>query len=192
MGIATAGRSEADMQNIVGMFVNMLPVKAQPIEYKTFAAFLKEVHEIVLKAYENQDYPYEELIKKMKLQRHPGRDPLIDAAFTRHDFDYEASARTMQETGDLKITPYPYEPGNSNFLLDLEFTEADEKIDLRLRYFANVFKESTVRAITQHYLEILKQIIGNINILLKDIKISSHLEGSRKDILVGIDKEFDF
>ncbi|UCH94750.1 MAG: hypothetical protein JSV88_31440, partial [Candidatus Aminicenantes bacterium] len=192
IGIATAGRTHADLQNTAGMFVNMLPARNRPNENKTFAAFLKEVKENLLNAYENQDYPYEELIKKLKLQRVPGRDPLIDAVFTLQDFDDKKNHDNGLQIGSLKILPYQYEPGNSTFPLDLEPLEEKNTIRLRLRYFAHLFKKSTINTITCHFLEVLKQVLENINIRIKNIKISYQLSSSKRDILQEDDKDFNF
>jgi acyl carrier protein len=187
IGIATAGRTHDDLQNIVGMFVNMLPVRNQPSEDKTFASFLNEVNENVLKAYENQDYPYEELIKKLKLQRSPGRDPLISACFTRRHY-----RNHDMEKEELQVSLHPYEGKTAIFLLNLEFAEEDGTIKLRLRYFANLFKESTIRTIIRHYREALRQVLENMNIKLKDIKIASNLTSTKKNVLPDFNKDFDF
>ena len=43
VGIPSAGRNHIDLSNIVGMFVNMLPMRNNPNPYKTFQQYLKEV-----------------------------------------------------------------------------------------------------------------------------------------------------
>jgi amino acid adenylation domain-containing protein len=192
IGIATVGRTHADLQNTAGMFVNMVPARNQPKENITFADFLTQVKENLLKAYENQDYPYEELIKQLKLPRTPGRDPLIDAAFTLQDFDNKKNHDQVLQISGLKIIPYPYEPANSSFPLDLEPFEEKNTISLRLRYFVNLFKKSTINTIARHFLEVLKQVLENINIKIKDIKISFQLSPSKRDILQKDDKDFNF
>ena len=193
VGIASAGRTHADLQNIIGMFVNMLPVRNRPQENKTFAFFLTEVKQNVLNAYENQDYPYEELITRLKLPRQLGRDPLINAAFTVYNFiDDQHNSSDILQRGGLKITPYSEEWKNSNFLIDLGALEKKDNIDLCFYYFSDFFKESTIQTISQHYLEILKQVLENINTPLKDIVISSRLQSTSRDIFQEDTPDFDF
>ncbi|MDW7618090.1 amino acid adenylation domain-containing protein, partial [Peribacillus simplex] len=60
VGVPIAGRPHADLQNIMGMFVNTLAMRNQPGKEKTFKAFLAEVKENSLQAYDNQSYQLEE------------------------------------------------------------------------------------------------------------------------------------
>ncbi|MCP4214661.1 MAG: hypothetical protein GY765_08385, partial [bacterium] len=61
VGTPTAGRGHADLQKIVGMFVNTLALRNRPENGKTFATYLAEVGKTTLQAFENQEYPFEEL-----------------------------------------------------------------------------------------------------------------------------------
>ncbi|MCP4146221.1 MAG: hypothetical protein GY757_00595, partial [bacterium] len=81
VGAPIAGRRHADLENIIGMFVNTLPMRNYPEEEKTFTAYLKEVKERTLTAYENQEYPFEDLVEKLALPRDTGRNSIFDVAF---------------------------------------------------------------------------------------------------------------
>ncbi|MBY0220755.1 condensation domain-containing protein, partial [Paenibacillus illinoisensis] len=59
VGTPIAGRGHTDVEHVVGMFVNTLALRNRPRAEQTFTALLKEVKENALKAYENQDYPFE-------------------------------------------------------------------------------------------------------------------------------------
>ncbi|MCC2252766.1 condensation domain-containing protein, partial [Virgibacillus sp. AGTR] len=59
VGVPIAGRPHADLQNIMGMFVNTLAMRHRPNKHKTFSEFLKEVKENSLQAYDNQNYQLE-------------------------------------------------------------------------------------------------------------------------------------
>ncbi|MCT2347628.1 amino acid adenylation domain-containing protein, partial [Niallia taxi] len=62
VGVPVAGRPHADLRNIMGMFVNTLVMRNQPVKDKTFTAFLREVKENSLQAYDHQNYQLEELL----------------------------------------------------------------------------------------------------------------------------------
>lgn len=64
IGSPFAGRSFAEVQDLVGMFVNNI-VLNKTIENIEFADFLKSVHTDVLDAISNQPYPYELLQKDL-------------------------------------------------------------------------------------------------------------------------------
>jgi acyl carrier protein len=62
VGTPTAGRSHTDLEPIIGMFVNTLALRGFPAANKTLEEFLHEIKESTLKAFENQDYPFENLV----------------------------------------------------------------------------------------------------------------------------------
>ncbi|MFL1673003.1 condensation domain-containing protein, partial [Paenibacillus dendritiformis] len=69
VGTPIAGRTHADLEPILGMFVNTLAIRNTPAGEKTFQEYLQEVKEHTLSAYENQDYPFEELVGKLDVSR---------------------------------------------------------------------------------------------------------------------------
>ncbi|MCP5107711.1 MAG: non-ribosomal peptide synthetase, partial [bacterium] len=63
VGTAVAGRRHADLEEIIGMFVNTLAIRNYPGGEKSFIKFLRELKERTLTAFENQDYPFEDLVE---------------------------------------------------------------------------------------------------------------------------------
>ncbi|MCP4156333.1 MAG: hypothetical protein GY757_51950, partial [bacterium] len=78
VGTPTAGRRHADLENIIGMFVNTLAMRNYPEGKKTFREFLREVKESTLKAFENQEYQFEDLVEGISVKRDTGRNPVFD------------------------------------------------------------------------------------------------------------------
>ncbi|HEX3044895.1 MAG TPA: SDR family NAD(P)-dependent oxidoreductase, partial [Bacillota bacterium] len=81
VGSPSAGRPHADMENIIGMFVNTLAMRNYPADHKQVLEFLGEVKANSLEAYANQDYQFEVLIEKLNLERDLSRNPLFDVMF---------------------------------------------------------------------------------------------------------------
>ncbi|MFD2672224.1 condensation domain-containing protein, partial [Marinicrinis sediminis] len=81
VGSPAAGRKHADTSRIIGMFVNTLALRSYPEGTKSFRSFLGEVQHNVLQAFDRQDYPYEQLIERLKIKRDLGRNPLFDTMF---------------------------------------------------------------------------------------------------------------
>ncbi|MDQ1352204.1 MAG: tyrocidine synthetase, partial [Acidobacteriota bacterium] len=79
IGTPVAGRRHADLEKIIGMFVNTLALRNYPSGEKKFIDFLKEVKKKTLDALENQDYQYEDLVEELAITRDAGRNPLFDA-----------------------------------------------------------------------------------------------------------------
>ncbi|NIM14692.1 MAG: hypothetical protein GTO45_21925 [Candidatus Aminicenantes bacterium] len=179
VGSGIAGRRHADLQHVIGMFVNMLPMRNRPQENKTFLEFLREVKENALNAYENQDYQFDQLVEKLKVKREPGRNPIFDTQFTFQNLvnqvDEEDSPVNKM---DFKIKPYEPEDRKINMQFDLSLSgvETTDNIIMTLEYVKTLFTHSYARGMTEHFIEILKQVIENRHVRLKGINISHELQ----------------
>ncbi|WP_231104047.1 condensation domain-containing protein, partial [Bacillus amyloliquefaciens] len=81
IGTAESGRSDTELENTVGMFVNTVAIRNFPEEHKTFRAFLEEVKHHTLKDFENTDYQFENIVQKLGVKRDSSRNPLFDVMF---------------------------------------------------------------------------------------------------------------
>ncbi|MGD2088789.1 MAG: amino acid adenylation domain-containing protein [Candidatus Aminicenantes bacterium] len=167
LGFSIAGRTHADLDNVVGMFVNMIAMRSRPLGSQSFIEFARELRENSLKAYENQDYQFEELVSKLRIQRCAGRNPLFDAAFSFQGFQ-----ETGAELSDLESKPYSVQFSHVQFDLLLTALQFKEKVGMVLEYLSALFKPSTIQQIARHYMEILEQVVEKRNIKLKNIAIS--------------------
>jgi non-ribosomal peptide synthetase component F len=174
------------------MFVNMLAMRNRPRGEKTFSEFLHQVKINALDAYENQDYPFIELVKKLNVPGKSNRSPLLNAVFTIQNFNLET-----QETDkpgpvhNLKITPYGYNRKVSLFDLNLVVLEARGGIRMILEYSTQLFEKSTIREIAKHYLEILNQVIQDPGIKIKEVKVTSQLVTLKPKQIID-DSDFGF
>ncbi|MGB8452386.1 MAG: amino acid adenylation domain-containing protein, partial [Anaerocolumna sp.] len=166
VGSPIAGRPHADLQNIIGMFVNTLAMRNFPQGEKTFAEFLAEVREKALGAYENQDYPFEELVEKLKLKRDVSRSALFDTFFALQNVDTAAL-----KMGGLTIIPYNYDVRMSKFDIALTAKEEDSGINFELAYCTRLFGKETMSRIASHYVTLLEEIARNPQVRIKDLRM---------------------
>ena len=68
VGTPISGRTHQDTEGVIGMFVNTLAMRLQPNSNKSFIKLLSEAKSTALNAYDNQDYPFEELVEKVVKQ----------------------------------------------------------------------------------------------------------------------------
>ncbi|MCP4157858.1 MAG: non-ribosomal peptide synthetase, partial [bacterium] len=166
VGVPISGRRQEDMQTLMGLFVNLLPMKNAPEEQKQFPQFLDEVKGNALKAYENQDYPFEELVERLEVTSEPGRRPMFDIVFSMENMEFP-----IIEFSQLKFTPQPAKKENVNFDLFLLARESEDEIVLEFSYVTALFKEGTVKKLLDDYVDILKQVIEKPNKSIRDIII---------------------
>ncbi|MCR8842476.1 amino acid adenylation domain-containing protein [Paenibacillus sp. SC116] len=173
VGSPIAGRRHADLEGIIGMFVNTLAMRNHPQGTKTFRTFLDEVKETAIDAIDNQDYQFEDLIEKLDVRRDQSRNPLFDTMFVLQNM-HSGDA----DTGSLKFEPYLLGSKVSKFDLNMTASNDEEKIHFSLEYCTKLFKEETIIRLSQHYLNILEQVVHNLHLKLDAIDMLSSDEKS--------------
>jgi len=173
VGTPTAGRRHDDLQAIVGMLVNTLALRNYPQGKKTFTAFLQEVKTNALQAFENQDYPFENLLDKIAVKKSANKNPLFNVFFGTYDLR-EGMISPIEIPG-LKLKFLDLEKQGATIPFDLGFAfDIDDTIDAMLYAHAS-FKSATMDKIKTYYMEILEQVIKNKQVKLEEVRIARDL-----------------
>ncbi len=154
VGSPVAGRPHADLQGIIGMFINTLAIRNYPEGEKTFVQFLQEVRENAFLAFENQNYQFEELVEKLNLMRDMSRNPLFDTMFalrTSNKTEFAASGINFKQYNNW------LEGRKAKFDLMLEVVEGQEGITFNLEYCTRLFKKETIKGLEPITLPFLKR-----------------------------------
>jgi amino acid adenylation domain-containing protein len=177
VGTDLEGRPHADLERVIGMFVNTLALRNFPGRNRTFREFLQEVRNRTLEAFENQGYPFDELVDKVGVKRDPSRNPLFDVMFASQGVDSRSTAgETSTEVNPgLSWTPYDYRATTAKFDLLLVATDVGDRIVFHLEYYTQLFKEETIESFIKSFQEIVSTVIPNQDIQLKNIIISHDL-----------------
>ncbi|UCH95480.1 MAG: non-ribosomal peptide synthetase, partial [Candidatus Aminicenantes bacterium] len=190
VGTLLSGRSHADLEHVIGMFVNTLPIRNYPRKDKSFKEFLKEVKGSVLNASENQDYQFEELVAALGQQGDSSRNPLFDTVFTQETGN--PTPPGGKNTSPAAIQPYAYGAKFAKFDLYFLSTVGNETINILIRYSTQLFKPSRIQKMAKYYTEILDQVTGNINMKLKDITLSHDFLTSASTVHKDDGSDFKF
>ncbi|MBP2646106.1 MAG: amino acid adenylation domain protein, partial [Firmicutes bacterium] len=186
VGSPIAGRPHADLEKVVGMFVNTLAMRNYPSGDKQFTEFLQEVKENALSAYEHQDYQFEELVDKLDIPRDLSRNPLFSTLFTLQNMDIG-----VLEIGDLKFSAYELDNNTAKFDLTLRAIEKNNRLHFTWEYYSKLFKKETVERFGQHFVNALMSIVEQPEAKLKEIALLTEIERNR--ILIGLNNtEVDY
>ncbi|WP_153795294.1 condensation domain-containing protein, partial [Paenibacillus polymyxa] len=153
VGTPIAGRPHAELSNLVGVFINTLAMRNYPSSDKSFLDYLKEVKEHALRAYEHQDYPFEELVEKLNVTRDTSRNALFDTMF-----ELKTMEQQEFELEGLTFKPYPTDNPTSKFDLTLDAVEQPEGILCSLEYSTALYKPETIARFAQHFTELVRAI----------------------------------
>ncbi len=178
IGSPISGRVHQDVEHMLGMFVNTSVMRNKPEREKTFVEFLEEVKENALKAYKNQEYPFERLVEDVVSKRDMGHNPIFDVMFTMINRD---ELREEDSTNTLELRRYQKKHNTAKF--DLTFSAVENKAGLSfgLEYCTKLYRKETAERLLTHLVCIIEIIQENRDIKLKDIDILTDAE--RHEIL---------
>lgn len=171
VGVPVSGRQHADLDNIIGMFVNTLPIRNVASGDLAFSDFLASLKDNAIEAFENQAYPYEALIDDLKLERGTTHNPLFDAMFVFENFE-----TSVFDISDLTIQPYRLPRQISKFDLSLEVAEDNGSMMLNFEYSTELFKRDTIIRFASYLVNIVDVIISDDYIKIADIDMISMTE----------------
>ncbi|NIM15606.1 MAG: amino acid adenylation domain-containing protein, partial [Candidatus Aminicenantes bacterium] len=179
IGSVTAGRAHADLQDIIGMFVNTVTMRNQPEGEKSYRSFLKELIARSVEAFENQDVQFEELVKKLEPQRDLSRNPLFDVLMVVQNM--EGGKPVEEAVLPVVEGEIPYANKTAKFDMTFFVVEQGEDIHIDVSYYTGIFKKETIRRLASHFKRLIKIVVADPFINLKDIDIIS--EEERREIL---------
>lgn len=172
IGSPIAGRSHAELEDTIGIFINTLAMRNYPQGDKSYREFLQEVRDNAIQAYKNQDYQFEELVDRLNLQRDISRNPLFDVMFVMQNYfdDKEFKIDNVQ----LK----PLHNVNRSAKFDLHITANElkdmgrtEEIFLDFEYRTKLFKRDTIARMSTHLQQIFIAVTRDRDCRLKDIQM---------------------
>ncbi|MCM3738302.1 amino acid adenylation domain-containing protein [Bacillus cytotoxicus] len=192
VGTPIAGRNHRDLENLVGMFVNTLAIRTIVENELSFKEYLKKVKEKTLRAYENQDYQFEELIDKVGARRSLNRNPIFDIMFVLQNFE-ESSIKL----DNLTFRTYDFNnyENMERFDITIEAFQSDDKIHFKVSYLTDLYEKHTVERIVQLLQDLIKLTSTTyLDKKIGDIELLTNEEKSiyREEINYYNSNEFDF
>ncbi|MEK4043597.1 amino acid adenylation domain-containing protein [Paenibacillus sp. FSL H8-0048] len=168
VGTPIAGRQHADVQNMVGMFVNTLVMRGYPRGSLSFREYLEEVKAGALGAYEHQEVPFEDLVEKVQMTRDMSRNPLFDTMFALQNME-----QSPLVLNGVTFREAEYEYPVSKFDLTLTAEEGEEGLRFEWEYAVKLFKQATVARMAEHYVHILEQVTENPDQRLSAVELAT-------------------
>ncbi|KQN99830.1 SDR family NAD(P)-dependent oxidoreductase [Paenibacillus sp. Leaf72] len=180
IGSPVTGRPKREMDKILGMFINMLAMRLAPRKELTFLSCLEHIKASAVQAFDNQDYPLDELIHHLNVKRSANRHPLFDTVFIYQNVpvDERAIGHSIDEVYNL-----------TDYELTLEAMEQGGMLRLRLEYNMRLYDRQTAERMLKDYLSILEAIAKQPDILLQNIELAS---GRTEEPLYEDDEEISF
>jgi amino acid adenylation domain-containing protein len=190
LGTPIAARRHVDLQNVIGMLVNTLALRNYPRGDKPLTAFLKEVKQRTLDAFENQEYPFDELVDELSLQRDASRNPLFDVMFNYFSQDREQSPEESPENYLQDL--HQHIKSVSRFDMAFSATYLGPYIVFGVEYSTKLFKPGTIERLIGYLKQLISSLPENFQRNISEIEIITAEEKAKiLEICNGMESPVD-
>ncbi|WP_375509763.1 condensation domain-containing protein [uncultured Nostoc sp.] len=173
VGTDVANRNRAEIEALIGFFVNLLVLRTDLSGNPTFRELLKRVRQVALGAYAHQDLPFDQLVKALQPERNlSNSSPLFQVLFVLQNTPLPAL-----ELPGLTLSFLEAENKIARFDLALFLTKTEQGILGRWQYNADIFDAIAITSLTDHFQKLLNSIIcrpdtriGNLEMLTETQK----------------------
>ncbi|WP_026410982.1 non-ribosomal peptide synthase/polyketide synthase [Actinomadura oligospora] len=150
VGAPIAGRGRAELDGLVGFFLNTIVLRTDLSGDPTVAELLGRVRAGALGAFAHQDVPFEQVVDALAPDRDPGRNPLFQVLF-----DVERADAAMTEgLPGLDVTGFGRARGTTPFDLSIVVIDGDG-LSGALEYSTDLFDAATVRRMAAEFVHLL-------------------------------------
>lgn len=171
VGSPMTGRSSARFKDLVGYFVNPVPLRAWLRGDASARELIAQARHYVVGALEHQDYPFAYMVERLHSRRTPGLSPLFQVTFAMQKASTiqgeTLGAFALGEMGaslhlaDLLIKVVPLERKIVQFDIMLTVTEAKGAIAASLRYNSDLFDSPTMTRMAGHYQTLIRSLVAD-------------------------------
>lgn len=178
LGTVTSGRARAELEDVVGFFVNTLALRMRVDETLTGAQLLSSVRESLLTAYQHGDVPFDTVVEAVAPQRDPSRPTLVQALVSLQN----APAQEWEIEG-LTVAEQPLARNNSLFDLSVDFQEDSGRLHGSVEYDTDLFDPETIDRFIGHVCLVLEGLAADPGAAVRTVDLVPPAE--RAELLAG-------
>ena len=177
VGCPAANRVRKETEELVGPFINVVPMRSDLSGDPTFRTLLARVREMCVAACDHQEIPLERLIEVLQPERSPSYSPLFQVMFQLRNMP-----DIVLRLSGLNVSPVELDPGTSQVDLALDVTETDHGLDCVLNFNSDLFDAETAERILGHYETLLAAAADNPDVSISQVPLLTEIE--RQQLLV--------
>ncbi len=181
IGTPVSGRTRKEIEDLIGFFVNSIPLRFELENNPTFDDYLQQTQKMVQEALANQDVPFEKIIDVLNLERDTSYTPLFQVMFI-----YQQNPLQKIALPHLEIEPLQVETGTSKFDLSLAIIEDAEQFRGMAEFNTDLFKVESIEKLLRHFTNLLNDIAQNTQKPVRSLQLLSEQE--REHIIRGYNR----
>jgi hypothetical protein len=171
VGSPIAGRTRAETEDLIGFFLNALPLRTDLSGDPAFTELLGRVRETTLGAYAHQDVPFEKLVEELRPER-----LMTNTPFFRTWLVLQNAPMPALELPGLSLSVMQVDDGTSKFDLVLSMFETPDGLHTTWIYNTDLFDAATVSRMAGHFETLLRSIVERPDTQLNALEIFTEAE----------------
>ncbi|MFF3616782.1 amino acid adenylation domain-containing protein [Streptomyces sp. NPDC002580] len=172
VGVPVAGRTRAELEGLIGLFVNILPIRADLGSEPAFEELLQQVRDTTLSGYAHQAAPFERIVKLVNPSRDLGLNPLVQATCQL----FEDDGATALQLDEVTAESVPLDIRSSRFDLSLDLTRDGAGLSAELCYDADLYRRSTVAELAAMYEAFVREVARDPGVGVWDVPLPAGQE----------------
>ena len=156
IGTPSVNRDRAELQQLIGFFINALPLRANVSRGLPFVALLERVRDVALGAFEHQEMPFERIVEELAPPRDPNYNPIFQIFFNMQNLPEAAL-----DLAGLRVSDYPIDEVRNRFDITLYAFPDSGGMRLELVYNASLFRRERIDVFLAHYERLLREIASD-------------------------------
>ncbi|CAM4057720.1 hypothetical protein BAMA_00645 [Bacillus manliponensis] len=183
IGTPITNRKDKQIQDLIGFFVNTLPVRTMIQSKESFKVALRDTLESFLQAHENGDVPFERIVQEVSPERDTSYHPIFQVLFTLHE------KNEVSKSDVLFIEHEKINTGTSKFDLVLYVSCAEDEINGEIEYSTDLFDHVSIEHFFQNYIACMQALLASPNKPIAQVSMLSEKE--QCEFIVRKEEEFD-
>ena len=169
VGMPSTERVLPDTEDMMGFFVNSLPIRVQLSAGMGFSKLLAHVRQRVVEGLDHREVPFETIVERMDPPRDPGRTPIFQAMF---DLGQPGASRFSLE--GLKVIPSGVRALDriAKYDLRLHCSLQGHRLRASFEYRSHLFHASTIAAMAAQFGRLLESIADNPEIAIDRLDLT--------------------
>lgn len=153
VGCPFANRGAEELEAVMGLFMNLLPVGLAIDPQQGFTALVRDARRQMMKAQGVQDTPFEKIVQALGVQRDAARNPLVQAWYTFQD------APMALALDGLEVDSEPLPNGGAKLDLSFWFWDDGTRIQGLIEYDSALFERASIERLAQRLEGVLMQAV---------------------------------
>ncbi|HEV3048761.1 MAG TPA: amino acid adenylation domain-containing protein, partial [Longimicrobium sp.] len=173
VGSPIAGRTRAEVEELIGFFVNTLVLRTDLSGDPSFRETLRRVREATLGAYAHQEVPFEKLVAELQPERTLSHSPLFQVMFTVQTAGGGGGGAALP---GLSVSGVGAKGASAKFDLSLVLTATSQGLRGGLSYSTDLFERGTIERMLGHLERVLEQVAADADVRFSQLELLGDVE----------------